>query len=919
MAYNPFNIFRRNQKAIFAVITVFIMFTFVLSSGMMGGADFFDWFPNWLRGKTQKGEHLCTIDGTKVFAADIERVRKARITANKFMELASIQARLGLQQYVDDSLGRASPNRVQMFRNILELQSSNYIPPQLKFLANQLPLERLLQMREETIRSVQFELTQLSNDEKASSGDRDIARALLLGMMMDRQRSTTSPDLYFTNAPNRGSTDVVNFMLWEKKADQLGIKFTEADVRSLIQREFYGQFRDDVAVRKQMSQSQGFNLDSCIKAIGVEFKVRAAQSVLLGAGGERSLVAPPVFTPPYDLFAFYREQCSPTTYEVLALPVEAFIPAVPVPPDTDRKFEDELRELFTKYQSAEPNPASETPGFMEPRKIKLDWLKATGAEKYFQDAARQRLTTAAAVLELLPAALSGWPAVASAAAAQLDPLVNQLYEREWAGLHRVNADMLKDTHRTVRMASVLDTSVARPANIGAALLGMGGGLAGFVPPAAAVAPVAGGTIAFEVRDRVRSGMAAFLGAVPGPGMLGTMVTGEAAHRATLPRPLPLDLVRADVLRTLSEREARKVMVADLTKLRTDVDKIFKEAKPDAKGRAEATAKAKALIDEFVKTRGLQKGESTGLRTEWTIEDDPGLAPLKAVWEKARPIHGPLPVPFGRALFWEADRLTGRRPVSGLHRPEFYPDRPNPSVLPYAEPDPVFVTWRTEEKPPRQVAFNEAKPEVKAAWVRMKARELAKTRADTIAKQIRDGTATSLFEIEHLLRDKQYEVMKLTTDPKVQDKVKEFKLLDVAPLATAGQADISMMMMPGGLRPFHLEPSANIPYPTREMEKALLDERTKGVRTTLVLPDQPKDTYYVAVVADRQVKTDDDFARSVYGEGMMSGAREIVRAQFRQESGKKAYDSVLALLKQEFKYTASEEQQKKLEKGDREGD
>jgi hypothetical protein len=37
MAYNPFNIFRRNQKAIFAVVTVFIMFTFVLSSGL-GGA-----------------------------------------------------------------------------------------------------------------------------------------------------------------------------------------------------------------------------------------------------------------------------------------------------------------------------------------------------------------------------------------------------------------------------------------------------------------------------------------------------------------------------------------------------------------------------------------------------------------------------------------------------------------------------------------------------------------------------------------------------------------------------------------------------------------------------------------------------------------------------------------------------------------
>ena len=170
-----------------------------------------------------------------------------------------------------------------------------------------------------------------------------------------------------------------------------------------------------------------------------------------------------------------------------------------------------------------------------------------------------------------------------------------------------------------------------------------------------------------------------------------------------------------------------------------------------------------------------------------------------------------------------------------------------------------------------------------------------------------------------MNDQRYAVLKQTTDPKAQEKVKRFALRDVAPLASPTQFDISMMTAPGALRPFHLTPSANIPYPTREMEKALLDERTKGVRTTLVLPDQPKDTYYVAVVADRQVKTDDDFLKAVYGEGPLSGAREVVRGQFRQESGKKAYDSVLALLKQEFKYTVTEEQQKKLEKGDREGD
>ena len=65
MAYNPFNVFRRNQKAIFAVVTVVIMFMFVLSSGMTGKADFFNWLPEWFASK-KKGEVLCTIDGDKV-------------------------------------------------------------------------------------------------------------------------------------------------------------------------------------------------------------------------------------------------------------------------------------------------------------------------------------------------------------------------------------------------------------------------------------------------------------------------------------------------------------------------------------------------------------------------------------------------------------------------------------------------------------------------------------------------------------------------------------------------------------------------------------------------------------------------------------------------------------------------------------
>src|SRR4051794_8382977 len=108
MAYNPFNIFRRNQKALFAVITVFIMFTFVLSSGLGGGADFFDWLPTIL-GKGKKGEHLCTIDGTKIYQGDLDKLRFRRVMANRFMELAAMDAEENVQATLSDKMKNLSP------------------------------------------------------------------------------------------------------------------------------------------------------------------------------------------------------------------------------------------------------------------------------------------------------------------------------------------------------------------------------------------------------------------------------------------------------------------------------------------------------------------------------------------------------------------------------------------------------------------------------------------------------------------------------------------------------------------------------------------------------------------------------------------------------------------------------------------
>src|SRR5262249_31108431 len=95
----------------------------------------------------------------------------------------------------------------------------------------------------------------------------------------------------------------------------------------------------------------------------------------------------------------------------------------------------------------------------------------------------------------------------------------------------------------------------------------------------------------------------------------------------------------------------------------------------------------------------------------------------------------------------------------------------------------------------------------------------------------------------------------------------------------------------------------------DMQTALLENRDKPAKTVLVLPDAPKDTFYVATLMRRDLKTLDEFRTNVYSP---IGRAQSIRPMFIDESMKKSRDSVLDLLKKEFKYEETEEQKKKLD-------
>lgn len=908
MAFNPFNIFRRNQRALFAVVTVFIMFTFVLSSGLGGGADFFDWFPAWF-GKNRGGDHICTIDGSKVKQGELDKLRFRRAMANRFMELAMMEA----EENVQTTLAEKAKNITPQFRNMIPIVLQN---PQL--------IEMLL---DETPNKPKPLGLQLSADEK------DVLRGVqaLNAIQQVRQMAVMSGRNYFFNAPNRSNRDLVEFLLWEKKAQQMDIRFTEDDIKALIRKEFYGQFKNDVLVRKQLEKDmQGFTLESCLKAIGDEFRVRTVQSALLGPmtpvqRDDSTLSAPPMFTPPYEMYDFYRDRVSPTTYWVVAVPGANFTERV-----TGTPSESELRDLFSKYANQEYDPSREEPGFRQPRKIKVDWVQVHGNEPYYQKKAQEwvaeaekiRKTEIGALAVPLPGVGPGFVGLAVAPVAATDPLI-------WGAYQTVDyyhkGSIRIDWESSQYVLRPLDTSIVRPQNLVAAAGGSVGGLIGFGGPFQPLSAVYGRAMLFEQGDRVKAGMPLFF-AMPGPGLEATVFGGAVGTKLGAPATIPIEAYRPMLLKQITDDKARSLALADLQKLRKDLTEIAKDTKL---GLSERTAKARETVAAFVKERGLTTGSTTDYRDEWTIADDAGMAPLKAALKPGATGTPSAPLQFGKKFFWTDDFTkinfrdpramemiqsgnVPKMPATGRYQPEFFPQEPSK----LSETDPTFLFCRTDEQDSKPVTFDQAKNSgaLLAAWKRIKARELAKGRAEAIAERLKGRGASlsgpqilqNVFDEDKILRDE------FRGNDKAVDRVKLFDIDNVAPLAPATETNQF-----GGsgktVRPFRLDASSNLPFPTPDFEKLLLEHRTDAPGSVFVIADKPKDTYYVVTLTRRQVLTPREFNSEVYSaSAQQSGVGQGVRRAFVREQSKAAHDSVIDLLKKEFNYVETEEQKKKLE-------
>lgn len=963
MAYNPFNIFRRNQKVIFAVLTVFIMIMFTLSSGVVGG-DFFEWLPRMLGAKGKRGEAICTIDGKKIYEGDLTSDRSGisyqRVMANKYMSQAAAYTSMSLDQVVAEQINRMSPEGQRMMAPVRQAEGMIRLASQDPRLAMQIGLDIPTELQR-----MRLTLSDIVNHPSLKNDDKEVARAKLAILMLP---PPSRDEQYFLFAPNRTRNDQINFLLWQKKADQLGIYFTTEDIKQIVQREFFGYFTasSQILVQKTMAKDMpGFTMDACLKAVGEEFRVRAAQTAVLGNQvqfnrADKTYGGFPAFSTPFDSFDFFREECSQTMYGAIPVPAANYINRIPDPADNDP----ELQKLYQQYKDEEPNPNKETPGFKEPRKARVEFFSVNGSEAYYTKLAEEQLKLGEPVAQagsMLTVPLFGGSPFATAASMApvvvKDILLENEYEQQHARMHRSDVDIRwnksgPDIFGGTTMGWLLDTSVVRPGNVAVTAGSVAGQLAGFGNPFAVVAAAGTGPFAYEIRDRAKAGVPALLAALgtmpavtqevvgvkvgkavpaplPGPSMLNSIIGAEVAYRMMIPKPLPLDAFRPTLMKDLLARDARKLAVEDVQKFLTEVNKLSEN------GKAKDKAAAQKFIDEFVARRGLKVAGNETPRSEWNLEEDPALAPLvtaqREMLQVASSAHGfqqqRAYVPFGEKFFWTSSFQTGRNPATGTLAPIVYPNDRAASEFEIKE-KPQYVVWRKFEEQPKPRLFEAAKADVKLAYKRIKARELAKAEAEKLANTIRANDKTSEVLLVQDIADMAANYGKQwASDPKAFARVDPFVIRGVAPLTTVADptgkkgflVETFHVSQPGPMMPFNLPPSENLRYPTAEFRKTLLDDRTKGPKHVTVLTDAPKDTYFVVTLLKRELKKEFDYTNEVTGMMAQQFGGGMVLQEFRQRAERNSYQSIIALLKKEFKFEATEDQKKKLEENEKRGD
>jgi hypothetical protein len=924
MAFNPFEAFSmrsRLGRSLMAVLGIVVMLTFVLSSGAVGtGNDFFDQIGGIFNTK-KKGDQVATAYGDKVYQADLQEVRRERLAAKTFLmearhrahhnwaiELGEVakgtQLTVPVREYVS-AFAAAYPTR---YTNAIKWQMA----------ADPTKLQTLLR-----------EARPDSEDRRALNG----AAAVLVYETMGRGIDPVIPDRDFNPETDDGA---LNFLLLLKKADQLGVQYSDKAVVDLVSRETGGRLtqadRDAIeASMRQSPQFAGLTGEWLRKAVGNEYRARVALAALEGRtagdelktitnmqaqqygadGQERGLTtARPGGVTPYEFFEFYKDRCSEHTFTAIEVPASAFVGKVEGAPTVKERV-----ELFNKYRGELPDPASDKPGFKDPRKAAVSFVTL--------DATAKRITDAQ------PRIAAGNLFLALTAGAQTPPggaipALLQAVHPELAATMPVKDEISAKVQANVKPYNIMDqwgfqprdASIFRPEPIAALLAGF----SGYPTPTSAVAPwflAARYVEADEMKHRVPAMLQAWLmpfNPVP------TNAFGYLAYALPhLPKLPPEGLYSATVVAEQKKRDRRQLFEEDVQQFRNklremteDPDRLAamfgqkKEDKNSKEKAAKAQAEARKYVAEWLAERGLTAQGTNTPGSAMDLSKDPALKTLNDL---------AFPEPAGTNSFAEMvfavdnySRMIGRQmpdtPRMTAFQADWFPRRPMGEDL----DKPAHLFWLTADVPATQYSSLDAAnraltlssfntilfhfdpdrmtERVDKAWRLEKARALAKAEADKLVEKVKEigkRAAANPVGVEKELRDlvaaQNYRVVTL-------DGIAKLKFEHMPTQAQLGYAPTKIDKL-------------KVMYPSANFVDQLLEVRNQQPGAVTVVPDAPRTHYYVACLVSSAPKTVEQF-REVFAKTNASGpANNPLYVQYAlQDEQREVVNGLIARLRAE---------------------
>jgi hypothetical protein len=835
MAFNPFSAFRKHQKVIFAVLTILCMVVFIFQ---FGRGDIFERLLGRAGGQG-KGDKVVTLYGRDVTTGDLELIKQSRQAANDV-----IVAALGAaEQKAVKDIGDYKPDTPDpMEKELMALRESwNQRAFDLQLLDRGfIPPERRDQALESWRAQARFDYARASDLAKGiAAHTTDAAKAkdqnkilAELRLLLRNQFYVLGRDkapFYFGGGVN--ADDLLDFEIWKRQADKLGVVLTKADVRRALAhagadldapQDPSGNWGADPLFKEVLGKHQGMTEDQLATAVVDEFRVRIAQDLLDGPVSGVAALDSGDRTPPdpislYDFWKYYRDNRTTIKVAFLTIPVQAFLGEVQKDIDAGKgPSEQELQELFDQYRSKDPNPNLPTPGFKEPHRMKLEYVVATGDTPYYKayaDAAQYNLVRLYVSAPVGGNAMSGGVAPLAVLAGLLNNDLNWQSRLPSGGVAKaIQAGLLNNESLLTEYERGVEEQNKQAIRESCCLFGLGFG----DYPAITIPAIAGQAAADREKDeQLRLASAAFLLAADN-GVAGTPFAGVVQLALSVPRPLP----REDILRQAIEKVQKTTTSDTLTRdLRDFCDGLDK-----LKGNAD---KAKEEIQKAVKERGWALHNDAALNDQYHIDDDPALKVLKDTLNPANPFRPPSKE--GLASFFTKTPLTEMKP--GLYAA-------NGPYRVTGKDDARLAFWRSEEANAHELSYSAARQRVLDAWKFQEARKRALERAEQINADVQ-------------MQASAVEVVKALRDAKLGDQ----KPGVVFELPEPGQPGIARLV-PGptahpGINEVYeryVVPADKIPNAPSDLVDRLLGLEKPG--QTLVFKDQPAANYYVAVLEER---------------------------------------------------------------------